>query len=456
MPNIYRENSGILIRLLSILLTSFLLVACDGSGGGVLSIWNGSFFVKRHVEKPGYRHYRLQASYTVRETGEPIEFDFVVSCGAQVTHWRYTGPSTRVSTHPLAMVQPTSDGGAILMRTYRSVCENGFTRPRDGAPRVPDDLLPFIIWFDDVKDLSFGWGYATEDAYYNTNSKLIFNGASITEASFDDWKAWRAKAEAEYSQIGQLPGPWGYSYTNGPREHSAFVKSLSATGEDITNSCNGYVRVPAPKDLIEQIWAASPEYNFVSDDGRYLVHKGAWKWIRGIFKEAGPVFSGRVLNDHLSTHGGAYGAVNRNNSGYIRLSTTRNKVIADHYPFLPRSKSTATPITTPADAYPRRILVGEAWKGMIACGGDFFRPGPDYLVHKEFDRSRKITEQLVLIPEKSFDIDWKSKTFPLYINDQMVVENLRAGEYGGNHPNYYIIDREGYIFVHEPWGFGGI
>ena len=442
--------------LLVATLSALALAGCGEGGSSNVKEKSGGVFAEKTVEKEGIFYYRIIASYKVKETGEPLDFDFVVACGASVTHWRYTGPSTRVSTHPLAMVKPTSNGGAVLMRTYRPLCEMGRLRwsPYNGDTNgAPFDLLPFVIWFDDVNDLSFGWGYATEDAYHNANSKLEFVIAYVKASNAKEWRAWREKAEADYEQIGQLPGPWGYSYTNGPKEHSEFVKSLSATGEDITNSCSGYVRYSAPKEVIEKIWSSAPAHNPAPVEGRYFPIFGKQDWLKQILRDAGPVFGDqkRDYRDYQS-HNLGQGAINRNNGGFIRTGDTRRKAIADHFPILPRSKSTDVPITEPADVYPRRILVGDAWKGMTACGGDYRVPGPDHL----YEALRVSVHGSTFDPETSFDVGWQSKQFPLYVNDEIAVENLRDQPVGGLTQHLFIIDREGYILDRRPWGYGGL
>ena len=443
-----------------IAITAMLASGCDnGNIDPIGEQWTrlGGIFSSKTVKKERGYFYRIEASYSLKDTGEPIDFDFVVACGAKVTHWRYTGPSTHVSTHPLVMIKAAPNGGAVLLRAYRELCERGVRWQQvSGEYGAPDDLLPFIIWFDDVNDLSFGWGYATEDAYYNTNSRLNFHGAAATEASYDEWKAWRRKAAKEYKQVGQLPGPWGYSYTNGPKQHTRRVKALHANGENITNSCHGYIRVPAPQEVIEKIWASAPDYNPAPQEGRYFTIVAKDGWLYEIINNAGPVFNGRKLQDYFGNPNfKSLGAINRNNSGFIRTSASVTRLFSEHYPILPRSKSTEAPMTEPADVYPRRLLVSDEWKGMLACGGDYFVPGPDHLAVTKVDPARPKDDMVVIIRNQSFDPDWKQKQFPLYVNDEVIVENLLDQEYGGTAEHIFIIDREGYILARRPWGFGG-
>ncbi|MDZ7629756.1 MAG: hypothetical protein U5J99_15245 [Parvularculaceae bacterium] len=406
----------------------------------------GGLFTKEVVEQPANYYYRITAGYTVKETGENIVFDFVVACGATVTHWRYTGESTRVSIEPLVMIKPTSNGAAVLLRAYRKICEQGVNWGPEKEYGAPLDVLPFVIWFDDARDLSFGWGYATEDAYHNPNSKLKFEGAAVNVSSPAEWKKYREKAASQYVQVGAIPGPWGYSYTHTPKPVNDQVIKRNG-GKWITNRCNGYVRIPAPPEVIEKIWKSAPDYNPAPpDSARYFPITGDYKWLRDIFEAAGPVFGGHEVEQYRGNPSlESLGAINRNNSGFIRTHHTADSVIGDHFPMLPLSRSTGHPISTPALSYPQKIIVSDDWKGMLACGGDSGAPGPDKLVILKGD------------PTPLFDPDWRTKKFPLFINGDLVVENNLDRPYGaGFQQHIFIIDRNGFIFYRAPWGWGGL
>ncbi len=52
------------------------LVSCDAreAGNGGVSK-RGGIFARKQVEHPGHFHYRLRASYVVKETGENLDFE---------------------------------------------------------------------------------------------------------------------------------------------------------------------------------------------------------------------------------------------------------------------------------------------------------------------------------------------------------------------------------------------
>ena len=122
-------------------------------------------------------------------------------------------------------------------------------------------------------------------------------------------------------------------------------------------------------------------------------------------------------------------------------------------------RSTSPPITEPAAAYPRRILVDDAYKGMLACGGDSGIPGPDELYHR-LPRPKDAAYTQPGVPggldPNSFDLDWESKKFPLFINEEMILDTMVDTLTSDIDHNWgFIIDREGFVFVDRPWGAGG-
>ena len=434
------------LLLLTATLSALALAGCGEGGSGEgreRTERGGGLFTKKQVEQRGGYHFRVQASYTEKDTGKPLEFDYIVSCGSRTTHWRYTGPSSMVIVNPLVMIKPTSNGGAVLIRNPTLVCELGVDDEAYYGKTIPDDFMPFVIWFEDVNDLSFGWGYATEDAYHNANSKLSFHGATLTKSTYEDWKAWREQAERDYVQAGQMPGPWGYNYTQSPLAHIDWVKSLN-DGKDITDNCMGYVSVPMPQEWIDKALAALPEdMPMPPDDARYVAVEGQYAGDLGdLLHEAGASFNGRRLGHYALNVNDAMSAIKRNNGGLVRTTHTQHKVFAPVYPLLPRSKSTTPLITAPADAYPMRLLVSDEWKGMLACG-PVRVPGPDLVAKTKYDRENK---RSITLRDESFDPDWKQKKYPLYINDELVAENTTARPYGSGEVHYFIIDRNGNIF----------
>ncbi|MEM7491822.1 MAG: hypothetical protein AAF296_00470 [Pseudomonadota bacterium] len=193
---------------------ALLLTACtDGSDLSNAAERLQSPYVESVEEIPPF-YYRVQASYTLKETGEQIDFDYVVACGGIATRWTYTSPSRMTSYHPKSMFHPTSNGEAIGVRSP-DMCNPkawGWEDRRAGKvytreDTIPDDFLPVTICYPNVNRMGWGIGYESDVAYESPYAKIAFNGASITESNQEEWQAWRDRAEANYEQIGGLPGP---------------------------------------------------------------------------------------------------------------------------------------------------------------------------------------------------------------------------------------------------------
>lgn len=286
---------------------------------------------------------------------------------------------------------------------------------------APGDLLPFVVWFDDVGDLTFGFGYASPDAYDSPHAQVQFHGATIEAATAADWKAWRAKAEAEYEPKGMLPGPWGYSYGDSRPNKKPYDPGKRL----IARVCYGYIRLKLPEQVRPQVrelwppdrpryWRApsnkSALYAFrLSADGK--VHRVDYG-------------NGRTASSYINAHDeGEVGVPTRRGGGTIS-APGRRLYPADVFPVLPRSRSFTPPPLQPADSYPRRIVVNEDMKGFVACGGD---EAVDYI--------------------ENFDKSFRSKKHPVYVNDDMASED-------GNPlvlPTA-LYERDEYAFVRQWWG----
>jgi len=190
--------------------------------------------------------YRFRAGFRVKETGEQIDFDYVVVChNIRLTRWA-DGTQTDFSPFgPHHMVQATRGGQAVLVQTLKAC--SGLTSDNDD---VPHDVLPTAAWFDSVDDLSVGIGYMGEDAYENPLAKLQFLGARVDRATRAEWEAWRQKAAADYVQRGELPGPWG------PESDTRF--DWPTRSGRTAERCYGYKRVKLIAGVREKIRALWP------------------------------------------------------------------------------------------------------------------------------------------------------------------------------------------------------
>lgn len=196
---------------------------------------------QQYAKDNGY-FYRFRANFEVTQTREKLYFDYVVACSIRLTRWRGGGLSDDSTLSPKAMAAATRDGHAVMVRTLQA-CSGLTSENYD----VPPDVLPLVVWFDDVADLSIGVGYMTEAAYDNPLGKLKFLGARIDRATREEWELWREKSAKDYVQLGALPGPWGYDFPNPkPSDQPAYIRT-----------CETFRRIVLPDDLrakLRELW----------------------------------------------------------------------------------------------------------------------------------------------------------------------------------------------------------
>ena len=388
-------------------LLATMAVVLVGAGwlwlSGALLPW--SFTKSVTVEPQGY-FFRVKASYTHGD--EKIDFDYVAVCGYRTTRYKDGGKSNDGTYDPKVMIGATRDGGALMIRTPRA-CKG----QTSANGKAPGDLLPFIVWFDDVNDLTFGFGYASPDAYDSPNAQVKFHGATIEASTREEWQAWRAKAEAEYESKGMLPGPWGYSYPANDRRM-------------IVRNCNGYFRLKLPEESRSQVREMWPE-----DRPKYWVPPGgapklAESRVSADGKKVPVIFEGGheyVMFGRKSDEG-EVGVPTRTGGGTVLF--WRRHYAVDIFPILPRSRSVASAPMQPADSYPRRLIAREDMKGFVSCGGN-----------EPVDRI------------ESFDSVYREKKHPIYVNNELAV-----GDYISLVLPTVIYQRDEYVFDVRAWPNG--
>lgn len=223
---------------------------------------------EKRAPRPPSFFYRMKADFILKDTGEPISFDYVVGCGGIVQSYSYTTPSVVYQHSPTIMFQPVGDGHALGVVTI-SMCEDWKWEtleygPKAGDSRIPDNVRPLAIWIEDINDPSFGWGYKTDDAYDSPLAEIEFVKASLERTDEAAWRAWRQKAEADYEQAGVLPGPWGYSELGPYLEYLTKIDAEQGYFGMVDPRCTAAAWVPVEETYIEEIFAAAP-----ADVGRY-------------------------------------------------------------------------------------------------------------------------------------------------------------------------------------------
>ena len=216
--------------LLSALLPLVFLTSCD-------SRIFPKQAVNEHVSSASV-FYRIQADYELIETGEPLSFNYVVTCYNADVPGSFSGVM-----RPSTMFKATSTGSAVSVTHMDHYCERAIRG--DDAPVFTRDndmmKMPILSWYEDVNDLSWRIGYVSNDAYRSPRAKVKFKDFSVTPATRAEFDTWRAQAEAEYEQIGAIPGPFGCE-TSGVSSRTDEI----ACGHDNNRARNGGFSIQTP------------------------------------------------------------------------------------------------------------------------------------------------------------------------------------------------------------------
>lgn len=329
------------------------------------------------AEIPQTFFYRIEADFILKETGEPIRFDYVVGCGGYVWNYSYTTSSKVSVRHPSYMYQAVPGGGALGMITI-DMCDgwkwgnvrNVVDSPWAGKPHIPETVRPTVIWFDDANDLSHGWGYLTDDAYESPLAKIEFVKARITKSDKGAWKTWHDEAAATYEQVGMIPGPWGLTHEALSIEEENELYS-QGTGKGIAaGRCSAASRVRLASEDIDQLFDQAPEGTDeywiprASSSKSYDVEKSIWALtIAGDathkvhdFGGEQPVHKYGSLSDDSLAHIHPYSRIE--DAGFLYREV---------FPLLPISAAMGEDLTEAQPVYYRKLLDGPEYKGFGYC-----------------------------------------------------------------------------------------
>lgn len=395
-------------------------------------------------ERPPSFFYRMQADFILKETGEPISFDYVVACGGLVESYSYTTPTAFYKHHPIIMFQPVGDGQALGLVSI-DMCDDWKWHPikfgpKKGQSRIPENLRPLAIWFDDINDLSAGWGYKTDDAYESPLATIEFVKAEVTISDRAAWKAWRDRASSDYQQVGALPGPWGFSWDEGSYEATSRVSLQGAGFGFASATCLASAHVRVPDELIGEIFAEAPEnikrFWFLDEAADKIPDlRDRLYSKRGVFADS------RLYSELYKPEHQYLGTLSRGGDAHIVPYGARDGfddgfAFRDIYPFLPRSE--AMPETThPADSYFQAIMFDEPYKGFGRC---YSHGKPIDMLNKSWPPLKRIFPAQAV----AFDADGALKEHKLEIGSVVLDKVPREGVYLQKPP--IVLDRKGYIF----------
>ena len=153
-------------------------------------------------------YVHIKADFEVIKTGESLNFDYVISCYNREAPGSFHG-----ILKPAIMFKATSTGEAIAIVPPRHYCERGL-RGYELEQASDSMTIPQVTWYPDVEDLSFAITYMSDDAYKNPNAHIRFKSYEFVPTNKEHFLATKSQIESEYKQVGDLPGPFGCTYSN--------------------------------------------------------------------------------------------------------------------------------------------------------------------------------------------------------------------------------------------------
>jgi hypothetical protein len=195
----------------------------------------------------GGPYYRVKVNLTYK--GTPQNFDFVVACSATITR-RVDGTTYEVGLTPTLFGRRMADGKGLVIRPPTKcrgeTTENG---------KVPKNLLPMVVVYDDADTLAFGTAYVSKDAYTNPLSVLEFKGATISSATAEEFEESHERGEKNLVTREQY-----HSYTMDP-DRMWKEMGLKLTEYRMGIGCLTYSRLEIPEKNREAVRAGWPSHH---------------------------------------------------------------------------------------------------------------------------------------------------------------------------------------------------
>lgn len=284
-----RGVAAIVVVVLLVLGAGFALLT-----QGARVLFGGWSFTKSvKVNAPGQNraiYYRLKVNLAYK--GEPLDFDIVVGCNVRITTYKDNDRTVEVGVAPMAFGLKMKDGHGVVIRPPQAC--NGETTDNG---KVPQNLLPLVVTYENAEAPWSGIAYASEDAYESPISELKFFGASISKATFEEWQDWRRTEAPKNFITYELLGINPKNMWDSPHWKPGY--RVMASG------CLGasWIKLPdSVRDLARQFWpAGKPAYWFPGWEMRRRL------WSIAVDPKAPLLFEGNRFSDYLQDLGTANG-----------------------------------------------------------------------------------------------------------------------------------------------------
>jgi len=178
------KRAGLPVVLLLVGFGALIALSQTEAGQVLLGRW--SFTKSVEVDRGTYFRLKVKLAYK----GEPQDFDIVVGCNVRRTTYKDGSTSSEGGVVPMVYGLKMPDGAGVVVRPPEA-CRGETT----ANGKVPPNLMPLVMTFENADEPWFGVGYGTDDAYDSPLSALTFGGATIEAATRADYDAWR-QAEA--------------------------------------------------------------------------------------------------------------------------------------------------------------------------------------------------------------------------------------------------------------------
>ena len=200
----------------------------------------------KSVEVDRGTYYRLKVDLTYK--GVPAPFDIVVGCNVRQINYRDNSRTVEVGLVPTVFGKRMPDGKGLVVRPPNAC--NGETSQNG---KVPGDLLPIVLVYDDADTFNVGTAYMSEDAYENPHSVLTFQGATIASSDRAEFDTFRREQPNAISRA---------SYHSSLNANAQM--GLARAAQSIGLSCQGYMRFRVPEKFsakVRESWPAEhPKY----------------------------------------------------------------------------------------------------------------------------------------------------------------------------------------------------
>ena len=234
-----------------------LLIGCDFNGPPKNKFSNDgpARLLDKDIRQAKSVFFRIQASYELVETGEIIDFDYVLACSKvhidpeEQKHSMTIGEGEeRKLWFPESMHKATSTGAAIHIFSFR-VCN----------PNTSSSALPFTVFHPDINDLGYGWGYATKDAYERKNTDLRYISSSVSVTNKSAFRKWLKKSRKKQSSDKGDLAPFGQYNDYAAKKWHLQESDFSGSRTVRYRQCKGYSYIKLPKASMHSLQEILPE-----------------------------------------------------------------------------------------------------------------------------------------------------------------------------------------------------